>query len=614
MNLKYDFAPPAASIVAYGTTDALERLDSQVRELDALVLTSKDPFLSEYVPRENNPRFGATRFSGSVGDAIYFSKRFRQSKPGLKPLMLFVDGRYHLQADQETDSTLVEVVKLDVEPNIESGVQKAIVAQGVKKLGLDFERTSLAALGRYRETLKGVSGELISVEGPGILKALGLPGWSTDRPVFSLEEAHTGRTLSKNLRALTLAMNERTGDTDSLHLSVATDDAAFLLNARAYHLPHLASILAYTFLCKNELIVFLPECSKNAPVSLDGTQFGEFRVTVIRDSLPELKRELAKHTVKTIFFHSATVNGLLPTLASDLFPEARVVSDFNWVLKTRARKTPEEMVSIRSAFIRSSRAIARTLRFGKKECQIRKLSELELAQHLKTSYAEEGAVALSFSTISGAGGNSAIVHYSNPSSEHCFDPGKLALLDSGAYYDNGFCTDCTRGFFAGGSDSGMRPDAWQVEIYTATLKSAIQPFLSPLDAALSGKEVDAWVRSKVKDAGYDYLHGTGHGIGIHVHEEGIRLSTLSIYPQSEYACVSVEPGIYLKDKGGVRVENVALLIPEGSSRYRYENVVFVGYDWDLIDLSRLSDAEKKYLKEYEEKCRELGTTLTPCPL
>ena len=138
MNLKYDFAPPAASTVAYGTTDALERLDSQVRDLDALVLTSKDPFLSEYVPRENNPRFGATRFSGSVGDAIYFSKRFRQSKPGLKPLMLFVDGRYHLQADQETDSTLVEVVKLDVEPNIESGVQKAIVAQGVKKLGLDF--------------------------------------------------------------------------------------------------------------------------------------------------------------------------------------------------------------------------------------------------------------------------------------------------------------------------------------------------------------------------------------------------------------------------------------------------------------------------------------------
>ncbi|NDD93259.1 M24 family metallopeptidase, partial [bacterium] len=288
-------------------------------------------------------------------------------------------------------------------------------------------------------------------------------------------------------------------------------------------------------------------------------------------------------------------------------------SDFNWVLKTRARKTPEEMVSIRSAFIRSSRAIARALRFGKKESLKRPLSEAELALFLKQAYAEEGAVALSFSTISGAGANSAIVHYSTPSEQAFFDRGKLALLDSGAYYDNGFCTDCTRGYFVGGGDSGVKPESWQIEIYTATLKSAIQPFLAPVEGKWTGKEVDAWIRSKVKESGYDYLHGTGHGIGIHVHEEGIRLSTLSIYPQSEYACVSVEPGIYLKDKGGVRVENVALLIPEGP-HYRYENVVFVGYDWDLIDLSKLSDSEKSYLKDYESKCRELGTTLTACPL
>ncbi|MBU6153706.1 MAG: M24 family metallopeptidase [Bdellovibrionales bacterium] len=614
MNLKYDFAPSAASTVAWGPVDILERLDAVVSSADALVLTSKDPFLSEYVPRENNPRFGATRFSGSVGDAIYFTKQFRKTRPGLKPLMLFVDGRYHLQADQETDSGLVEVVKLDVEPNIESGVRKALVSHSVRKVALDFERTSLAALNRFRETLNDLCGELVPVEGATILRALGLSGWSTDRPVFSLQEGWTGRTLARNLRALTLAMNERTGDTDSLHLTVATDDAAFLLNARGYHLPHLSSILAYTFLCKNEFIVYLPECSRNAPVEIDPSQLGEFRVTVIRDSIPELRKELGKYKVKTIFFHAATVNGLLPTLAAEVFPEARVISDFSWVLKTRARKTPEEMVSIRSSFLKSSRAIARTLRFGKKESQGRDVSELELAQFLKNAYAEEGAVALSFGTISGAGANSAIVHYNTPSDQHFFEKGKLALLDSGAYYQSGFCTDCTRGFFVGGSDSGVKPESWQIEIYTATLKSAIQPFLASVDASLSGKDVDAWIRAKVKEAGYDYLHGTGHGIGIHVHEEGIRLSTLSTYPQSEYACVSVEPGIYLKGKGGVRVENVALLIPEGTTRYRYENVVFVGYDWDLIDVSRLTEVEKEYLKDYELRCRELGTSLTQCPL
>jgi Xaa-Pro aminopeptidase len=118
----------------------------------------------------------------------------------------------------------------------------------------------------------------------------------------------------------------------------------------------------------------------------------------------------------------------------------------------------------------------------------------------------------------------------------------------------------------------------------------------------------------VKAAGYDYKHGTGHGIGIHVHEDGIRLSTLSTYPQTTHACVSVEPGIYIENKGGVRVENVALLQPSGPSHFRYENVVFVGYDWDLIDLAKLTVDEKNYLKTYEGQCRELGTTLTDCPL
>ena len=189
---------------------------------------------------------------------------------------------------------------------------------------------------------------------------------------------------------------------------------------------------------------------------------------------------------------------------------------------------------------------------------------------------------------------------------------QLALLDSGAYYQEGFCTDCTRGFFVG-TQNGAMPEAWQKEIYTATLKSAIQVFMRPVKKTLSGKEVDALIRAEVKNAGYDYLHGTGHGVGIHVHEEGIRLSTLSTYPQSPYACVSVEPGIYLKDQGGVRIENIALLIPQGDD-YAYENVVFVGYDWDLVDISKLAAEEKDYLKMYEAQCKKMGTHLMECPL
>jgi Xaa-Pro aminopeptidase len=612
MKLKYDFEESGESWAPPVLAEALSRLEGVMTGLDALVLTSKDPFLSEYVPKENNPRFGATRFTGSVGDAIYFASGFRKRHPELKELELFVDGRYHLQADRETDPARVRVVKLEVEPEVEGGVQRSLARFTGIRVGIDFERTSVAALARYRASLKAHGGELLPLSGEKVLSALGLPGWKVARPVRSLAPAVTGRTIAGICETLREAMHEASGHSGNLLITAATDDAAFLLNARGYHLPHHSSLLAYTFLAGSRLCVFLPASSEESPVDLDRDQWGDLEITVIRNRLTELESWIRRQDVRAIHFNGTAMNSLLPELVISAFPSATVNPEFKELLRLRTRKTPEEMESIRRSFIRSSRAIARTLRFGKAESQRRKLSEAELAGYLKESYAAEGAVALSFKTISGAGANSAIVHYSSPSNEQYFDPGKLALLDSGAYYSEGFATDCTRGFIVGGA--GAAPEAWQKEIYTATLRAAIQVFLAPVDASRSGKEMDALIRSRIRAAGYDYLHGTGHGIGIHVHEEGIRLSTLSVYPQSPFACVSVEPGIYLENRGGVRVENVALLIPEGTAHYRYENVVFVGYDWDLIDLAVLNGAEKDYLKAYEARCRELGTALTECPL
>jgi len=614
MILKYDFAKD--SIIGQSVITplknrlalVLDSLDLQFSSLglDAIVLTSKDPFLSEYVPIENNPRYGATGFTGSVGDAIYWTKNSKAQHR----ISLFVDGRYHLQADQECPLDIVEVVKLDVEPNIEGGTRNRLAQSKDLKIGLDFERTSIAALERYREMAKASGHTLVHLDGEKILSALGLPGWKVNRPIFSLPVSATGRSISKTLDEL--KKNLLGKSTKYLHVTAATDDAAFILNARGYHLPHTGSFLAYTFFVENELIVFLPACSSSSPVELDSTQMGGYAVTVIRNDLVELKKVLLRHSVVEVFFNGSMMNGLLPNLVKEVFPDANLHSECKWVIQTRVRKTPEEMKSIRDAFLHSSTAIAKTLRWGKEQSQKARVSEVDLASFLYQSYEEEGAVALSFKTISGAGPNSAIIHYSSPSKQTYFEKGQLALLDSGAYYSNGFCTDCTRGFFVG-TQNGVVPESWQKDIYTATLKSAIQVFMKPVKGSLSGKEVDAEIRGLVKAAGYDYLHGTGHGVGIHVHEEGIRLSTLSIYPQSPYACVSVEPGIYLKDQGGVRVENIALLIPQGED-YLYENVVFVGYDWDLIDVSKLTNEEKKYLKEYEDKCRQMGNQLTDCPL
>ena len=617
MILKYDFAinsalgqnanQPLQGRLA-GVLDSLD-VEFSSFALDAIVLSSRDPFISEYVPLENSPRYGITAFTGSTGDAIYWTNNSKAT--GVKSrVSLFVDGRYHLQADQECPLDLVEVVKLDVEPGIEGSIRARLQQSKGLKVGIDFERTSIASMERFQQMAKEGGHTLVHLDGEKVLKALSLPGWKVNRPIFSLPVSATGRSIASTLDSLKNFLAEK--NSEYLHMTAATDDAAFLLNARGYHLPHSASFLAYTFFVAHELIVYLPACSAGSSVELDSAQKGAYTVTVIENDLLALKKKLAEHKVKEIFFNSATMNGLLPNVLLEVFPQVKLTQDCRWVIQTRVRKTHEERASIRNAFIRSSRAIANTLRFGKLESQKRALSEVDLANHLYESYAAEGAVALSFNTISGAGPNSAIIHYSTPSTKNYFEKGQLALLDSGAYYQEGFCTDCTRGFFVG-TQNGAMPEAWQKEIYTATLKSAIQVFMRPVKKTLSGKEVDALIRAEVKNAGYDYLHGTGHGVGIHVHEEGIRLSTLSTYPQSPYACVSVEPGIYLKDQGGVRIENIALLIPQGDD-YAYENVVFVGYDWDLVDISKLAAEEKDYLKMYEAQCKKMGTHLMECPL
>jgi Xaa-Pro aminopeptidase len=189
-------------------------------------------------------------------------------------------------------------------------------------------------------------------------------------------------------------------------------------------------------------------------------------------------------------------------------------------------------------------------------------------------------------------------------------------LDSGAYYAEGFATDCTRVvLFTDGSEKAAD---WQKEIYTLTLKSCLAGLRAKFRLDSLCKDVDTLARGPIRDKGFDYAHGTGHGIGIHVHESGIRISPVSQYQFTESAVVSVEPGIYLAGKGGVRIENVAIVAAnaeqEQQHTHGFENVVFVGYDWDLIDLGMLSEDDKKDLAAYERKCRSLGTGVTDCPL
>ncbi|MBY0412512.1 MAG: M24 family metallopeptidase, partial [Bdellovibrionales bacterium] len=164
-------------------------------------------------------------------------------------------------------------------------------------------------------------------------------------------------------------------------------------------------------------------------------------------------------------------------------------------------------------------------------------------------------------------------------------------------------TDTTRSFLSGGTASTR-----QKEIYTLVLKSILATQNAVFPENTWGSVVDGVARQPIFRSGLNYNHGTGHGVGINVHEGGYRLSTTSSTPLKENTVGSIEPGIYIPGFGGVRLENVAVVERhhEHKNMLRFRTMVYVGFDHDLIDFDMLSEEEQTWLDEYEKECARRG--------
>ncbi len=567
--------------------------------LDLLLITAQDAYLSEYNPLQNHHRYALTGFSGSTGDGYFLTPQL-QGHLGLKaPFVLFIDGRYHLQAEQQTDPAQVHLEKLPLTQPLEKALIHwlAQIPAGTR-LGVDGARVTWKRLEQIRQIAQAQQFHLKVLLEDEISQALHLPGWPIDRPISPVGAEVTGHTLQERVQGLGLPAK-------SCLITCKSDDIAWILGARGYHMPQASSFFGYGLLLESQVFLYLPPGVDQCPVTVPG-------VTVIR-SREALIQRLQPYSIQEIWFSDRAMQGELPQLALQIWPQAHLKVDFHGLEAQRTAKTPQELHAIRSAFLKSSVAIARTLRWVKASFKTDQLiSEWDLSQRISQEYQGQGAIELSFKSIAATGANGAIIHYGTPSPENILQPGDLTLLDSGAYYAEGFATDCTRVVFCGNPPAV--PQSWQKEVYTVTLKAAITGLRAVFPEDTPCQVIDQQVRGVCQHYGYDYNHGTGHGVGILVHESGIRLAPDSVYGFTENAVVSIEPGIYLPGKGGVRIENVAVVRRQRPGYFCFENLAFVGLDWDLIDLSLLDEAEKIYLRDYEVQCQGLGTAVTSCPL
>jgi len=562
--------------------------------LEAFYVSSFDPYLGEYVPLEDCHRYYFTGFSGSVAEVLV---------PLEGKVRLYVDGRYHEQADLEVDLNEVEVIKCPMNKRNLEALQEDLLSLDPDLLGYEGERTPLSLERKFQEswnTLVFDEGELAQVVNFGKVEISG--------KVHLLPKEVRCQETKEKLKRI-FSAEEKEDEKQRAYFLTALEDIAWVSNCRGYQLPNLSGFMSRALLTEKKVYIFIEE---NCPLDMSirenhQIEFIKGNRSLMKDKLGKLQNDFQFFK---IYFDPNLINSADYRLLSSIVGEKILEEKKGGLTEFRSLKTAEELEQIQKSFDRSNSAIAKTIRWVREQYKNGKIiSEIDFYENCNRFYSEEpGYQGLSFTTISAIGKNSSIIHFGAPSHDVKAKSDDLMLLDSGGYFASGFATDTTRSFLAGGQLG--KASAKQKEIYTLVLKSLLQVHMMTPKVGTIGKEVDLVARKPLLEKGYDYNHGTGHGVGVYVHEGGINFGSKSETVLKAGQVVSVEPGIYIPGFGGVRLENIVIIEnhPNKENHFRFRPLVYIGFDSYLIDEDLLTPEEKTYLLNYEEECVKRGTS------
>ncbi len=562
----------------------IEKLKSfmQHEKLDAFYISSFDEFLNEYVPMSNCHRYYFTGFSGSVAEVLI---------PIAGRPKVYVDGRYHEQADLECDSNLVEVVKVASNKSLLAELKEDFQNGDYAKVGLEADRTATSFYEYLQKDHK-----LTIYAHKELEKIVAFEPMPKLPKITHLTKEQIGSTTSEKLSNIFTEQNHA-------YYITAIDSLAWLSNCRGYHLPNLSSFLGRGLALRDKLYVFVGtdveyECSDPA-------------VEFVACDLAGMEHKLAAiqthRNIEKLYIDKGMLNAADFLMLNRVFPAETFVDKKGGLVEFHSIKDAGEIKVMKDSFARADKAIYNTIKWAKDSLAAKKdISELDLHSQTWLSYQEQGAVELSFGTIAGVGANGSIIHYGDPKADVKITADSMCLLDSGGYFETGFATDTTRTFMAADQEGSAK----HKEIYTLVLKAVLNAQNAVFKSGTKGTGLDAITRQPLYQKGYDYAHGTGHGVGIHVHEGGVGIGPTRGYELKPGQVVSLEPGIYIPGFGGVRLENIALVKehPEFEGFLCFESLVYIGFEPLLIEESLLNEQEKIWLNEYEKECEKRGTS------
>jgi Xaa-Pro aminopeptidase len=571
--------------------ERLEALRAELsrRGLDGFLVPRADEHQGEYVPPRAQRLKWLTGFSGSAGLAVVLREK----------AAVFIDGRYTLQVTAEVDGQLYAYRHLTEQPATE-WIAETLGAG--KALGYDPWLHTVVEVDRYRAAAEKAGGRLVAVDGNPLDAVWANQPAPPLAPVVPHEDRFAGEGSPAKRARVADALKKDGVDAAVL---TAAESIAWLLNVRGGDVEHTPLPLSFAVVGADGSAELFIDERKLAPATL--AHLGNAVKVSPPASFGPALDALAKKQV--LADPSTTAAWVFDRLGK---AGAQVRRGQDPCVLPRACKNAVEVEGTRRAHRRDGAALTRYLAWLAREAPKGKLREIEASDRLEAIRREgENFRDLSFSTISGAGPNGAIVHYrASPETERVLEPGSLYLVDSGAQYLDG-TTDVTRTIAIGTPTAEMR------DRFTRVLKGHIALATTRFPRGTSGSQLDALARHSLWQAGLDFDHGTGHGVGSYlgVHEGPHRISkmpnTQALLPGM---IVSNEPGYYKTGAYGIRIENLVLVQPvevPGAEREMlgFETLTLAPIDRNAIEPTLLTADEKAWLDAYHARVRETVTPL-----
>ena len=554
--------------------------------IDVYYIPTDDDHMSEYVASYFKSREFISGFTGSAGVVVVTSKEAG----------LWTDGRYFVQAENQLKGSGIKLYKQRMAGVVthEEFIESKLPKKGI--LGFDGKVVNQNMKERLEKLIKSKEGSIILDRDLVGDLWLDRPSMPSDKTFF-LADKYTGESVSKKLLRIKEEMKKK--NVDTLVFSVL-EDVNWLFNFRGNDILHTPIVYSYALIDGDNVSLYI-DSNKLDNKSKKELEKNKVNIKEYND----ISSDLNNITGKTIWIDKTKLNSYLYSFIHD---SNTVINSYNIAGLFRAIKNKTQMKNLRSSHLKDGVAMTKFLCYVKNNIGKEEMSEISVSDVLEQLRSEQdGFISLSFNTISAYKANAAMMHYSadEKSNAKLSNEGFLLVDSGGTYYDG--TTDITRTIALG------KVSDEEKKLYTLVLRGMLSLMRAKFLYGTTGSNLDILARGPLWSEDIDYQCGTGHGVGfvMSVHEgpQSIRWGNMpNAAIIEEGMVITNEPGVYIPNKLGIRIENELLALNSVKNEYGqfmyFEPITYCPIDLDAVDTKYMTYEEINTLNEYHKMVYE----------